>query len=117
VAPILAIDANGANVRTARNAASFFVIATLLFGAQVTAQEASAKRGAVKGIVSLKSGTLEHATPEGIALELKPLTNGSAPTTVIKLSSFSSNCSYSTQAPQTDSSTFWKAWKARSLWV
>jgi hypothetical protein len=83
VAPILAIDANGANVKTAGNAAIFFVAATLLFVAQVSAQEAGAKRGAVKGIVSLESGTLEHATPEGIALELKPLTNGSAPTTVV----------------------------------
>jgi hypothetical protein len=83
VAPILVIDANGGNLKTARNAAIFSLIATLLFVAQVSAQEPGAKRGAVKGIVSLENGTLEHATPEGIALELKPLTTGSAPTTVI----------------------------------
>jgi hypothetical protein len=77
------LDANGANLKTAHNAVIFFVIATLLFVAQVPAQEVGAKRGSVKGIVSLESGTLEHATPEGIALELKPLTNGSAPTTAI----------------------------------
>ena len=58
---ILVMDANGANLKTARNAAIFFVIATLLFVAQVAAQEAGAKRGAIKGIVSLESGTLEHA--------------------------------------------------------
>jgi len=83
VASMVVIDANGANLKTARNAEMFFVIATLLFVAQVSAQEASAKRGAVKGIVSLESGTREHATAEGIALELKPLTNGSAPMTTV----------------------------------
>src|SRR5215467_82490 len=83
VAPILVVDAKGADLKTARNAGIFFVIATLLFVTQVSAQEAGAKRGTVKGIVSLKSGTLEHATPEGIALRLKPLTKGPALTTVI----------------------------------
>ena len=77
------MDANGANLKTGRNAAIFFVIATLLFVAQVAAQEAGAKRGTIKGIVSMGSGTLEHATPQGIALELKPLTNESDPTTAI----------------------------------
>src|SRR5215471_5537557 len=83
VAPILMIDARGANLKTTRNAVIFFVIATLLFVTQVSAQETGAKRGAVKGIVSLKGGTLERAKLEGIALELKPLTNGSSPTAVI----------------------------------
>jgi Carboxypeptidase regulatory-like domain/TonB dependent receptor/TonB-dependent Receptor Plug Domain len=83
VAPILVIDGNGANLKTTRNTAILFVIATLFFVAQVSAQEPGAKHGAVKGIVSLESGTLEQATPEGIALELKRLRNGSAPTTAI----------------------------------
>lgn len=57
VTPIFVIDANRANLKMARNAAIVFLIATLLFVAQVSAQEAGAKRGAVKGIVSLKGGT------------------------------------------------------------
>lgn len=46
VTPIFVIDANRANLKMARNAAIVFLIATLLFVAQVSAQEAGAKRGA-----------------------------------------------------------------------
>ena len=83
MAQVLTIDANGADLKTGRNAAMFSVIATLLLVTQVSAQEAGAKRGIVKGIVSLEDGTQELVTPEGIALELKPMMDGLAPATAV----------------------------------
>jgi hypothetical protein len=51
---------------------------TLLCVPRLSAQEATEKRGTVKGTVSLANASEQGATPEGILLELQPLGEGSA---------------------------------------
>jgi len=50
----------------------------LLCVPRLSAQEATEKRGTVKGTVSLANASEQGATPEGILLELQPLGEGSA---------------------------------------
>ncbi len=49
-----------------------------MFAALVRAQETTVKQGSVKGTVSIVNAAEERSTPEGIPLELSPLTDGSA---------------------------------------
>src|SRR5258707_15714281 len=50
----------------------------LLCAVRLPGQETTQKRGAVKGTVSLVNASQERSTPEGLLLELKPLTEGRA---------------------------------------
>src|SRR5258708_5628444 len=52
--------------------------AMLLCAVRLPGQETTQKRGAVKGTVSLVNASQERSTPEGLLLELKPLTEGRA---------------------------------------
>jgi hypothetical protein len=51
--------------------------AILVCYGRLLAQETTQKRGEVKGTVSLVNASNEHSMPEGLALELKPLTGDS----------------------------------------
>src|SRR5713226_3727505 len=67
-----------AGATTLRIASVGLVGTMLLCAARLPAQETTQKRGAVKGTVSLVNASQERSTPEGLLLELKPLTEGRA---------------------------------------
>src|SRR5260370_31658394 len=52
------------------------LVAMLLCGARLPAQEATHKHGTVRGTVSLVNASQEPSTSEGLMLELKPLAEG-----------------------------------------
>src|SRR5260221_13165988 len=63
---------------TLRIASVGLVGTMLLCAARLPAQETTQKHGTVKGTVSLVNASQERSTPEGLLLELKPLTEGRA---------------------------------------
>src|SRR5258708_36415709 len=67
-----------AGATTLRIASVGLLGAMLLCAARLPAQQTTQKRAAVKGTVSLVNASQERSTPEGLLLELKPLTEGRA---------------------------------------
>src|SRR5258708_11695383 len=63
---------------TLRIASVGLVGTMLLCAVRLAGQETTQKHGTVKGTVSLVNASQERSTPEGLLLELKPLTEGRA---------------------------------------
>ena len=71
------LTTRGASLKTSRHAVVIFLAAMLALAGHARAQEATPKRGSIKGTLSLRNASQEHAAPAGLLLELKPLAGGS----------------------------------------
>ncbi len=73
----------GTHLKTWSHLAALVLGAILSLGTHVLAQETAAKRGSVRGTVTLLNASEQRSTPEGLVLELMPLPEGSVSATTV----------------------------------